>query len=382
VEADGRSLILPDYSGNLFYTTLGDIESDGLCGLTFPNFETGDILYVTGDAENLFGDAANIVMPRQNRLTRVMITGYTHVEGGLNLISTKTSPSPYNPPIKYLASELSMVGKGVDYDARQQVILIDAKQDTKDITTFTFQLKNRKVDIRPGQHVILDLSSELDHGYMHMNDDDPQSVNDDFIRSWTISSIPDVDSNGNYLPSDRFSCTIKKLSRGAASTHLHSWARRRDHLRSELAIKYVGAEGEFSCFDEGHRLKYDKLLFIAGGVGITPFLTMLEVFKTRNIQADVILLFSARGDETSFAERFKEAGMVTKVFNTKSEQGAKPDADVFDRRLEYDDISQIPDLQQRGVYICGPDGFMQTVRIYLERAGARNENIHSESFAF
>ena len=28
VETDGRTLILPDYSGNLFYTTIGSIESD------------------------------------------------------------------------------------------------------------------------------------------------------------------------------------------------------------------------------------------------------------------------------------------------------------------------------------------------------------------
>jgi uncharacterized protein len=28
VEEDGRTLILPDYSGNLFYSTLGSIESD------------------------------------------------------------------------------------------------------------------------------------------------------------------------------------------------------------------------------------------------------------------------------------------------------------------------------------------------------------------
>jgi len=28
VEEDGRTLVLPDYSGNLFYTTLGAIESD------------------------------------------------------------------------------------------------------------------------------------------------------------------------------------------------------------------------------------------------------------------------------------------------------------------------------------------------------------------
>lgn len=28
VEEDGRTIVLPDYSGNLFYSTLGSIESD------------------------------------------------------------------------------------------------------------------------------------------------------------------------------------------------------------------------------------------------------------------------------------------------------------------------------------------------------------------
>jgi uncharacterized protein len=33
VESDGRTLVLPDYSGNLFYTTLGNIESDRMTSL-------------------------------------------------------------------------------------------------------------------------------------------------------------------------------------------------------------------------------------------------------------------------------------------------------------------------------------------------------------
>jgi uncharacterized protein len=34
VEEDGRTLILPDYSGNLFYSTLGAIESDRISSLS------------------------------------------------------------------------------------------------------------------------------------------------------------------------------------------------------------------------------------------------------------------------------------------------------------------------------------------------------------
>lgn len=31
VEEDGQTIVIPDYSGNLFYSTLGSIESDRIC---------------------------------------------------------------------------------------------------------------------------------------------------------------------------------------------------------------------------------------------------------------------------------------------------------------------------------------------------------------
>jgi hypothetical protein len=50
VASDG-TLTIPDYSGNFFFSTLGNILLNGQAGLVFVNFETGDVLQLTGDAE-------------------------------------------------------------------------------------------------------------------------------------------------------------------------------------------------------------------------------------------------------------------------------------------------------------------------------------------
>jgi uncharacterized protein len=317
-------------------------------------------------------------MPRSNLVTRIRITGYTYVQAGLNLIATQSQPSPYNPPIKYLASELYKFGK-VPQDTRQGISLISAKSETRDISTFTFELHdNKSVDILPGQHAILDFSAENMSGYRHMADEAPQSLNDDFVRSWTISSIPEIGVNGEYLPSTRFSCTIKNKYGGAVSPLLHRWARRRHH--TDLNIKFIGVEGAFTCFDEHHQLKYDKLLFIAGGVGITPFMSMLEVLRARKVKADVVLLFSARGEEVNLAKRFRNAGVETRIFDT--EKSKKSDIETIKRRLGFNDIVKVSNLKERGVYLCGPDGFMTAVKGYLEKAGVEAGNVNVESFAF
>jgi ferredoxin-NADP reductase len=345
--------------------------------MTFPNYTTGDILYVTGEAENLYGKEADKIMPRQNLITRVHVTGYTYVRSGLNLLATESHPSPYNPPIKYLSSELHKLGKSPQ-DTRRDISLVKSKRETRDISTFTFEFPDGKpVDIQPGQHAILDFSAENSHHYQHMADDAPQSLNDDFVRSWTISSIPEIDGAGEYLLSTRFSCTIKNKYGGAISPMLHRWGRRKQ--KGHLEIKFIGVEGAFTCFEEKHQLKQEKLLFLAGGVGITPFMTMLEVIRARKVKADIVLLLSARGEEGNLAKRFQEAGIKTIIFDTGGEGS---DVDVTRRRIKYGDITAVPDLKERGVYMCGPDGFMNALKGYLEKAGVNAGNVNVESFAF
>jgi predicted pyridoxine 5'-phosphate oxidase superfamily flavin-nucleotide-binding protein len=43
-------LTIPDFAGNLFFNTLGNILANGKAGLVFADFETGDLLQLSGDA--------------------------------------------------------------------------------------------------------------------------------------------------------------------------------------------------------------------------------------------------------------------------------------------------------------------------------------------
>ena len=48
--AEDGTLTIPDFSGNLFFATLGNILLNGKAGLLFVDFERGDTLQMTGDA--------------------------------------------------------------------------------------------------------------------------------------------------------------------------------------------------------------------------------------------------------------------------------------------------------------------------------------------
>ncbi|BAI75399.1 pyridoxamine 5'-phosphate oxidase-related FMN-binding protein (plasmid) [Azospirillum sp. B510] len=49
--AEDGTLTVPDFNGNLFFATLGNILLNGKAGLVFVDYATGDLLQMTGDAE-------------------------------------------------------------------------------------------------------------------------------------------------------------------------------------------------------------------------------------------------------------------------------------------------------------------------------------------
>lgn len=54
VRIDGDSLIIPDYMGNFAFNTLGNFVLNPVAGLLFIDFETGDVLQLTGRTEILW----------------------------------------------------------------------------------------------------------------------------------------------------------------------------------------------------------------------------------------------------------------------------------------------------------------------------------------
>lgn len=48
VRVEGNVLTVPDFAGNLFFNTLGNLHANPVAGLLFVDFETGDVLQVAG----------------------------------------------------------------------------------------------------------------------------------------------------------------------------------------------------------------------------------------------------------------------------------------------------------------------------------------------
>lgn len=84
VEDDG-GLVVPDYVGNAFFNTLGNLALQPRCGLLFIDFATGERLYATARADVQWEGAAVAQVPGALRLLRLRVTSMRRVGGGLPL---------------------------------------------------------------------------------------------------------------------------------------------------------------------------------------------------------------------------------------------------------------------------------------------------------
>lgn len=152
------------------------------------------------------------------------------------------------------------------------------------------------------------------------------------------------------------------------------------------------------------------MLWIAGGVGITPFMAMwdgiLQVAKANPGlgSTDVVLLFAGRDDDinvlTHFAARHgshpKNVKLRVMAFqsikgNVSAAQTARDDLrsaqfdnalGVEERRMGIDDIQSVANLKDREVFMCGPDAMMNWSETTLTELGIEEARRHRETFVF
>jgi uncharacterized protein len=94
---ENGNLEWPEYSGNMMYNTLGNIESTGRAGLLVVNFETGDFLQLTGSARVVWDKQRVAAHPGAELLVEYQPTHVLESRAALPLRSQFESYSPYNP---------------------------------------------------------------------------------------------------------------------------------------------------------------------------------------------------------------------------------------------------------------------------------------------
>ena len=275
-EASGAVICYPEYSGNRLYQTLGNLRVNPVAGICVPDFDTGDVLYLTGETEILVGKDAAAVLPRSNLAVKLTVRAARFVAIALPFRGTLGERSPYNPVLRHLASE-KKTGASQD-DRLAQATLLSQTVLTPTVSRFRFALENA-MTFKPGQYVTFDMSSHLDIGYSHMRDDDPRSLNDDFVRTFTVSSPPGSPPDTvRRLKDDEFEITIRKVGVATDFLFKHKGSESGDREHLEVGIK--GFDGEFEVKQEGD----ETICYIAAGVGITPLLPSLHTLDLSKLK--------------------------------------------------------------------------------------------------
>jgi glycine betaine catabolism B len=239
-----------------------------------------------------------------------------------------------------------------DADADNMLVCCQIRQETADVKSFFFRPeKPAMFKFLPGQFITLELEIN------------GEKVN----RCYTISSAP--------TRPHTISITVKRQPNGVVSNWLH------DHLKVGSKISVLGAAGEFSSVLASAK----QYLFLSGGSGITPLMSMARAFHDLAEDADIAFVHSARTP----ADIIFRQELDLMQFNQPHFKAAyiceKADANwvMPTGYLNLDLLKKIaPDFLQREIFTCGPAPYMAAVRALLASAGFDMAHYHEESFNF
>jgi predicted ferric reductase len=154
-----------------------------------------------------------------------------------------------------------------------------------------------------------------------------------------------------------------------------------DHSRQLAQLRpgiRVMTEGPFGAFT-AHRRKRHRVLLIAAGVGVTPVRALFETLPSTT-PGDLTLIYRARSNEEVLfrAElesiaRSRQARLHI-VVGSRDALGADP--------LSAQMLSQLPNLDEHDVYLCGPAPMQIAVTRALRSLGVHRRHIHTESYEF
>lgn len=136
----------------------------------------------------------------------------------------------------------------------------------------------------------------------------------------------------------------------------------------------VFIEGPYGLFTAHARIK-PRVALIGAGVGVTPLRALLEDLPP---SIDVSMVVRTSGSD-DFVHRRELAAMVAdrggRLQHLPGSRGRVP---LDPRALR----TLVPDIAQRDVFICGPEGFSRDVARAAALLGVPPDRIHREEFSF
>lgn len=126
------------------------------------------------------------------------------------------------------------------------------------------------------------------------------------------------------------------------------------------------------------------LVFIAGGVGIAPFRSMIQYLLDKQLQSNIVLFYSNRtANEILFSDTFQKAESYgVKTIYTLTDINNIPEDWQWEKGYITQDLikQKLPDYTQRTYYISGPQLMVQNFEKLLLGMQVKKRNIITDFF--
>jgi ferredoxin-NADP reductase len=231
--------------------------------------------------------------------------------------------------------------------------LIAIKSETHDTKSFKFGVEGTQFSYAPGQFVDVFLDVEDDYG--------------NGVRSFSLSSSP---------TEKRFIMITTKIRPQSV------FKRKLDSLSIGTTVKINGPGGVFTL----NNAVSDPVVLLGGGIGITPFRSMMRHNADQVIERSVTLLYSNRtpedivfrGEWTELTKRNPNLKVIHTV--TRPEDSGETWSGHVGRIDEALIKENIPDMERSTFYICGPAMMIEAMSSTLLSIGIEKKRIKIEEF--
>jgi len=353
---DEFTLTIPDYLGNFHFNTLGNFFVNPKAGLLFIDFEKGNILTITGTVKILWDSPDTKFFNGAERLWQFRID---HGHWIRNALPLRWKLDEYSPN-----TELTGTWKEAEQikelqEARNNWLPYNVENivnESSVIKSFYLKPKNGiPHQFKAGQ--FLTIKAQVD--------------DKELIRTYTVSSAP-----GN----EYYRISVKR--EGVFSRYLH------DNIAVGDCIDIKAPCGAFT-FDASIAR---PAVLLAAGIGATPMVSMAhhalqEGFRTRTIRPTTLICAARSDSQRAF---FEELNNIAQHSNgnirafwvlSQIEEKLKPGKDFHHQgRISKELLQAILPVDDYDFYLCGPQGFMQSIYDILRSLGVNNSRIFDEAF--
>jgi ferredoxin-NADP reductase len=229
---------------------------------------------------------------------------------------------------------------------------IKAKEEVaKGTLLVTFDLLGEEVDFRPGQYFFVTLP---DVGYQ-----DERGLR----RHITVVTSPNekgVLGLATRMRESAFKRTLRKLPVGAE-------------------VEVEQPKGDFALPDSSR-----PLVFVAGGIGITVFRSMLQYIREEELPHRVTLIYSNRDrDSTAFLDELQELEKENPNLRLILTMTQDPDWEGETRKIGAQFLKDYlaDELDDYTFVIAGPPSMVEAMQSVLDEAGVNEDHVIAQRFS-